>query len=60
MMIGAEKLLKAMACITRERQQDFQTVLPLIENTILMFVGESQYDYLNVICATFVKCIESI
>ena len=53
MIIGAEKLKKAMASITIQREQDFQTVL--IENTTLTFVGGSRQDYLNVSCAKFVK-----
>ena len=53
MIIGAEKLKKAMASITIQREQDFQTVL--IENTTLTFVGGSQHDYINVSCAKFVK-----
>ena len=53
MIIGAEKLKKAMASITIQREQDFQTVL--IENTTLTFVGGSRHDYLNVSCANFVK-----
>ena len=43
MIIGAEKLKKAMASITIQREQDFQTVL--IENTTLTFVGGSRQDY---------------
>ena len=53
MTIGAEKLKKAMASISIQREQDFQTVL--IENTTLTFVGGSQHDYINVSCAKFVK-----
>ena len=45
MIIGAEKLKKAMASITIQREQDFQ------ENTTLTFVGGSRHDYLNVSCA---------
>ena len=48
MIIGAEKLKKAMASITIQREQDFQTVL--IENTTLTFVGGSRHDHLNVFC----------
>ena len=55
MRIGAEKLKKAMASITIQREQDFQTVL--IENTTLTFVGGSRQDYLNVICAKNFKYI---
>ena len=51
MMIGAEKLKKAMASISIQREQDFQIVL--IENTTLTFVGGSRHDYLNVSCAIF-------
>ena len=58
MIIGAEKLKKAMASITIQREQDFQTVL--IENTTLTFVGGSRHDYLNVSCAKLVKYLKHL